>query len=96
MNKAELIETVASELGESKAGATKAVDAVLGALTRGVNEDEKVSIAGFGTFKIRHRKERQGINPATRAAITIPASISVGFTPAKALKETLNSNGAAQ
>lgn len=93
MNKAELIETVATELGESKAHATKAVEAVLEGLARGVREDEKVNIANFGTFKLKHRKERSGINPATREAIVIPATNTMGFTPAKALREQLNRNG---
>ncbi len=95
MNKAELIETVASELNEPKAQASRAVDAVLRALAEGVKEDEKVNIANFGTFKIKHRKERQGINPATRQPITIPASSTVGFTPAKSLRDTLNGNARA-
>ena len=93
MNKAELIETVASELGETKVGATKIVDAVLEGIARGVVEDEKVNLANFGTFKIKHRNERPGINPATREPITIPASVTLGFTPAKALRQELN-NGA--
>lgn len=92
MNKAELIETVASKLNEPKASVTRSVDAVLEALAEGVREDEKVALANFGTFKLKHRSERQGINPSTREPITIPASSTVGFTPAKALKETLNGN----
>ncbi|GAB4515281.1 MAG: DNA-binding protein HU-beta [Phycisphaerales bacterium] len=95
MNKAELIETVASKLNEPKAAATRSVDAVLEALAEGIREDEKVNLANFGTFKLRHRAERQGINPSTRQPITIPASATVGFTPAKAFKQTLNGNGQA-
>ena len=47
------------------------------------------TISGFGTFEIRERAERQGINPRTREPITIAASKSIVFKPGKALKDTL-------
>ena len=50
---------------------------------------EKITISGFGTFEIRERAERQGINPRTREPITIAASKSIVFKPGKALKDTL-------
>jgi DNA-binding protein HU-beta len=89
MNKGELVETVASSLGESKAVATRAVEAVLAGLVEGVRKDEKVAIAGFGTFKRKMRKERRAINPATKEPMLIPASYTVGFTPSQALKDSL-------
>jgi len=89
MNKGDLIEAVAAQLGESKAVATRAVDAVLNGVRDGVREDEKVSIAGFGTFKKKLRKERTGINPSTKEPMTIPASTTIGFTPSQTLRDTL-------
>ena len=50
---------------------------------------KKITISGFGTFEIRERAERQGINPRTREPITIAASKSIVFKPGKALKDTL-------
>ncbi len=91
MNKGDLIEAVATRLGESKAVSTKLVDAVLESIRDGVIKDEKVAITGFGTFKKRHRKERTGINPTTRQQIKIPSSVTVGFTASQALKETVKS-----
>lgn len=90
MNKGDLIEAVAAQLGESKTVASRAVDAVLGGISEGVQQDEKVSIAGFGTFRRKERKARTGINPATKETIQIPASSTVGFSPSQALKDTLN------
>ena len=49
----------------------------------------RFSISGFGTFEVRERAERQGINPRTREPITIAASKSIVFKPGKALKDTL-------
>ncbi|MFG0292129.1 MAG: HU family DNA-binding protein [Phycisphaerales bacterium JB065] len=90
MNKGDLIEAVASQLGESKATATKVVDIVLETIADGVQKDDKVAITGFGTFKKKHRKARKGINPATREPIDIPASTSVGFTPSQNFKDALS------
>ena len=50
---------------------------------------EMISISGFGTFEVRERAERQGINPRTREPITIAASRSIVFKPGKSLKDTL-------
>lgn len=90
MNKGDLIEAVASQLGESKATATKVVDILLDTIASGVQKDDKVAITGFGTFKKKHRKARKGINPATRESIDIPASTSVGFTPSQNFKDLLS------
>jgi len=55
-----------------------------------LSKGEDVAIAGFGSFTIRDRKERQGRNPATGETMTIKASKAVGFKAAKALKEAVN------
>ena len=89
MNKGELIEAIASNLGESKATAARALDGVLLSLTHGIQKDGKVSIAGFGTFRKKDRKERTAINPATKEPMHIPASSTVGFTPSQSLKESM-------
>ena len=50
---------------------------------------KKVTISGFGTFEVRERAERQGINPRTQEPITIAASRSIVFKQGKALKDSL-------
>lgn len=90
MNKAQLIEAVANNLGtNTKAEATRATEAVLGALAHGIKKSKLVQMVGFGTFKVTVRKARKGINPKTGEKIKIKASKSVKFTPSKALKESL-------
>lgn len=96
MNKGDLIEAVASQLGESKTVATKVVEAVLQGIVDGVEKDDRVMIAGFGTFKKKHRKARTGMNPTTREPIEIPSATTVGFTPSQALKETLSAGSGVQ
>jgi len=90
MNKTTLIEKAAKETGLKK----KDVEAVINAAFAGIEEailaGEKVQIIGFGTFEVKDRPERAGINPATRESITIPASKRLAFTSGKTLKAKLN------
>ncbi len=89
MNRAQLTELVAKELGESKAGADRAIAAVLGGIQKGLKKQKKVSLVGFGSFEVKRRKARKGRNPQTGEQIKIKASKSVGFRPGKPLKESL-------
>lgn len=86
MNKGDLIEAVAVQLGETKAVASRAVEAVFQSIVDGVQRDQKVAIAGFGTFKKKHRKARKGMNPITRQEIQISPSTTVGFTASDSLR----------
>ena len=86
MNKGQLIDAVAAELGDSKASATRAVDAVINCITSGIKKDEGVTIVGFGTFTKKQRKARVGRNPVTGEPLQIQASKTVGFKPSQTLK----------
>ena len=87
MNKAELIEQVASQTGLAKRTAREAVDAVVSAISDCLAKGEKVTLVGFGTFGVRQRKARTGRNPQTGATIQIPAKRVAKFLPGKTLKE---------
>jgi DNA-binding protein HU-beta len=89
MNRAALAELVAKDLEESKAGADRAVAAVLGSIQKGLKKSGKVSIVGFGTFAVKKRAARKGRNPQTGEQIKIAASKSVGFKAGKPLKDSL-------
>ena len=89
MNKVELVAAVAEKAELSKKDAEKAVSAVLDTVVETLASGDKVSVVGFGSFEIRERAERQGINPRTREPITIAASRSIVFKPGKSLKDTL-------
>ena len=86
MNKAELIEEVASETGLTKRTSGKAVDAVASTISDCLTRGEKVTLVGFGTFRVRQRKARTGRNPQTGATIQIPAKKVPKFVPGKNLK----------
>jgi DNA-binding protein HU-beta len=91
MKKGELTKAVREALGEgaSKQAAENAIAAVLNAIVEGVKEDGSVQIAGFGTFKLRHRAARMGRNLQTGEPMPIKASKSIGFTPSAVLKKSL-------
>ena len=79
MNKSELVAAVAAKAEMSKVAAAAAVDAMMDAITETVKKGENVQLIGFGTFSVVERSARQGINPATKAAIKIPARKVVKF-----------------
>ena len=87
MNKAELIEEVATQTGLTKRTSGKAVYAIVSAVSDCLAKGEKVTLVGFGTFGVRQRKARTGRNPQTGRAIQIPAKKVPRFTPGKTLKE---------
>lgn len=91
VNTSQVIERVAERTGMSKAQAKQAVTAVLEVVSDRLAEGDRVQISGFGTFEIRERAEREGINPRTREKTRIAASRSVGFRPSSALKDRLSS-----
>lgn len=90
MNKAELIDAVATATDDSKAGATRVVDAVLDTITNALVNGDQVTLVGFGTFLVRDRAARTGRNPQTGAAIEIKASKAPAFKAGKALKDAVN------
>ena len=89
MNKTELIAAVADKAGLSKKDAEKAVTAFTSCIGDALAAGDKVQIVGFGTFEVRQRAARKGLNPLTKKEIDIPASKAVKFTPGKALKDSL-------
>jgi DNA-binding protein HU-beta len=90
MNKQELIESIASETGLSKADAGRALDAAFDAITSSLTKGDRVAIPGFGTFATSRRAARTGRNPQTGEAIKIKARTAVSFKVASKLKEAVN------
>lgn len=89
MTKADLVEKIATKANLTKAAAERALNAFLASVTDGLKQDEKLTLTGFGTFVVENRKARQGRNPRTGDAITIPASKMVKFRPGKQLKDSI-------
>jgi DNA-binding protein HU-beta len=73
MNKGELIKAIAADAGLTQREAGLAFDAMLKVVTKQLKGGKKVTVPGFGTFEVRKRAARVGINPATKAKIKIAA-----------------------
>lgn len=90
MTKAELINAVAQKTGLSKKDSEKAVVAVIDSISETLATGEKVALVGFGTFEVKERAAREGINPRTKEKIEIPASKLPSFKAGKGLKEIVS------
>jgi DNA-binding protein HU-beta len=89
MNKAELIDIIAKQADISKATAGRALDAAVGAIKTSLQDGNKVTLVGFGTFDVSERKARTGRNPRTGAALKIKAAKVPKFRPGKTLKDAV-------
>lgn len=90
MNKNELIRAIANKLGITLKDAAESLDGVIGAITDGLNAGEKIQISGFGTFDIKSKEARDGVNPKTGEKISIAASKIPTFKFGKAYKDSFN------
>ena len=90
MNKSDLIERIAESADISKACAGRALDAMLDGIVGALSKGDPVSIAGFGTFAVKHRPARTGRNPRTNEEIEIAAANIPGFKAGKPFKDAVN------
>ena len=89
MNKTELIAAVAEKTDLSKKDSDAAVNAVLNTIAETLKANEKVQLVGFGSFEVKKRAARTGLNPRTKETIEIPASAVPTFKAGKALKDAV-------
>lgn len=89
MNKDALIQAIASKSDMSKKDVETVLDTMIEIVTNAVRSNQKVTLTGFGTFKLSKRAAREGINPQTKAKIHIPAMSVPKFTAGKAFKEAV-------
>ena len=92
MNKQELIDRMANKTGMAKKDCGIALDRLLSVITEALKENEKIKLAGFGVFEVKHRVARIGRNPQTKEAVEIPAQSVPVFKAGKALKESILGN----
>ena len=89
VNKDTLVHAVVEKTELSKKDVEAVIECVVDEITAELRKGNKVTLTGFGTFKVSNRAARQGINPQTKAAITIPAMTVPKFTAGKTLKEAV-------
>ncbi len=90
MNKTELIDHISAKSDLSKADSARALDAFMDAVKTALQNDDTVTLVGFGSFSVSERAARSGRNPRTGETINIPAARVPRFRPGKALKDAIN------
>jgi nucleoid DNA-binding protein len=104
MTKAELIERVYGRKQVPRELTKKALGQIVDAVFTEMGDyfirskvtrkqSAKLTYPGFGTFSKRHRNERVVKVPGTGAAVTIPSTETVTFSPGRELRALLNRNG---
>ena len=86
MTKAELVSRLANRTGLKKVDVDKVISAFLEEAKKILKEEGKLTLTGFGTFRVVERAAREGRNPQTGELIKIPATKVVRFKPGKDLK----------
>jgi DNA-binding protein HU-beta len=89
MNKDVLVAEISTKTDLSKKDVELVLDTFQDVVIKSVKDDKKVTLTGFGTFRLSKRAAREGINPQTKQKITIPAMSLPKFTAGKAFKEAV-------
>jgi DNA-binding protein HU-beta len=87
MNKQDLVDAIAAKAEVTKKEAETVLNTIVDTIMETVSSGEKVTLVGFGTFEARHRKAREGRNPATGKTIQIPETTVPAFSAGKLFKE---------
>jgi integration host factor subunit beta len=90
MTKADLVEEVVRVSDLSKKQAEAIVNTVFLAIVAALKHDDKIELRGFGSFRVRKRRSRQGRNPKTGDRVDVPAKRIPYFKPGKELKDLIN------
>jgi len=89
VNKDALVSAISEKTELSKKDIEMVLEAMIEVITKSLKSGDKVTMTGFGTFKVSNRAAREGINPQTKAKIQIPAMTVPKFSAGKALKEAI-------
>lgn len=90
MNKSELIQSIATQAGLTKAQAASALQAFESTVSHTLAKGNEVVLTGFGSFKVTNRIARTGRNPKTGEKVEISAAKVPSFKAGKGLKEAVN------
>ena len=90
MSKQDLINAIAKSAGITKRSAADALETLISTVTSELKKGKKVTLTGFGTFRVSHRAARMGVNPSDPTQrISIPAMKVPAFKAGKTLKDAI-------
>jgi DNA-binding protein HU-beta len=91
MTKVDLVNYIAEETGLTKADATRALDAMMSGVIKGLKSKEgKVTLTGFMTFAAKKKAASKARNPRTGEVVNVPAKMAVTIKAGSKLKDALN------
>jgi len=90
MTKSDLIDEVVKVSSLSKKQAETIVNTLFASITDALQRDDKIELRGFGSFRVRRRRSRQGRNPKTGDRVDVPEKRIPYFKPGKELKDLIN------
>ena len=90
MTKAEIVTAIAEKSGLTKKDSEKALAAFIDTVTDTLSKGESIQLVGFGTFEVRERAARTGINPRSKEKIEIAATKVPAFKAGRALKDAVS------
>ena len=90
MTKADLVEEVVKVASVSKKDAETIVNTVFSSIVDALQHEDKIELRGFGSFRVRRRRSRQGRNPKTGDRVDVPEKRIPYFKPGKELKDLIN------
>jgi integration host factor subunit beta len=93
MTKADLVDEVVRVAHVSKKHAEIIVNTVFSSIIEALKGEDKIELRGFGSFRVRRRRPRQGRNPKTGAQVAVPEKRIPYFKPGKELKDLINEDG---
>lgn len=90
MTKAELVEKISEKIDLTKKQTELVVNTILDSITNALANGNKVELRGFGSFRVRHRKLREGRNPKSGKKVQVPPKRVPFFKAGKELREMVN------
>ncbi|MFI3307800.1 MAG: HU family DNA-binding protein [Mycoplasmatota bacterium] len=90
MTKTELVNYIAEETGLTKADASRALEAMMTGVVKGLKEEGKVTLTGFATFTAKQKAASEARNPRTGETVKVPARVAATIKAGSKLKEALN------
>ena len=90
MTKAQIINKVSKDTGFTKVEASLVLEGLIEHIMVAIENGERVDLRGFGSFNVKRRNARKGINPATQDVITIKEKYIPFFKPSDKLMKRVN------
>ncbi|MBI4664937.1 MAG: integration host factor subunit beta [Nitrospinae bacterium] len=90
MTKSEMAEKLAEKINVKKQQAEEIINIFTNSIIEALANGDKVEIRGFGSFRVRHRAQKEGRNPKTGEKVSVPAKKVPFFKTGKDFREVVD------